>query len=707
MAEPRAIAWNKSGLTPRASGAAGTAGSVSAVLDSTNLGSVAVGNGRWYADLNLGNGVHTLAATGYYPAGQFSSTATSTFNVVGTNTVTDSYDGAGNLISRVFAGQKTQKLTWDGLGRLVGVVQRDNSNNGFNWSATYDGLGRRLGTVNTPVVNGQANSAVTLTIDSFYDPRVEFQELGVAVNGQRTWKVMGPDLNGRYGGMQGVGGLEATICESSGLMTGALNDYFGNVLATINVQQGAVNWSPVRVTGYGPALGYQAPALSGSVPLAEALVWRSRRIDPTGFYCLGARYYDPVSARFLSPDPLGHAASMDLYSFAHGDPVNQFDPSGRLGKSSSLSGPGATATASDWLQMQQDQLDEQFTHDALHEAFLDEIAGQHVTVEGLVDALATIGFGVVTMPLNMPLAYGSSINTMVSGLDDQGNQVSGWERAWATANVLLPVASVYGGEIIQAGIQGYRELGIATEGVEDTSLAVEETAFPRGGGCFAAGTKISTPAGDLNIEDVKSGDIVYAYDFGERKVVEGTVAKTHQHFTYHWVDIEMDGETIHATRSHPFWVESEQRWLKAIDLRPKMEVRCSSGKMAAITAIEVRDLDRPETTFNFEVSRQHNYFVGDSHILVHNGDGSYTITFQSGRTYSGKGDAARAADSAASINAQTGDPVVTIDWTPANGTADSFVQEEMRLRATGGPGGNTYNQINSPGNKIAAAAGCP
>jgi len=120
--------------------------------------------------------------------------------------------------------------------------------------------------------------------------------------------------------------------------------------------------------------------------------------------------------------------------------------------------------------MQQDQLDEQFTHDALHEAFLDEIAGQHVTVEGLVDALATIGFGVVTMPLNMPLAYGSSINTMVSGLDDQGNQVSGWGRAWATANVLLPVASVYGGEIIQAGIQGYRGLTLGMEGVEETSL---------------------------------------------------------------------------------------------------------------------------------------------------------------------------------------------------------------------------------------------
>src|SRR5882724_10954643 len=39
-----------------------------------------------------------------------------------------------------------------------------------------------------------------------------------------------------------------------------------------------------------------------------------------------------MAGRFLTPDPLGHDASMDLYSFANGDPVNQFDPDGRIGK---------------------------------------------------------------------------------------------------------------------------------------------------------------------------------------------------------------------------------------------------------------------------------------------------------------------------------------------------------------------------------------
>jgi|GEM_PF-4658247 len=40
-------------------------------------------------------------------------------------------------------------------------------------------------------------------------------------------------------------------------------------------------------------------------------------------------YYEPASGRFLSPDPLGHEASMSLYDYANGDPVNRFDPTGR------------------------------------------------------------------------------------------------------------------------------------------------------------------------------------------------------------------------------------------------------------------------------------------------------------------------------------------------------------------------------------------
>jgi hypothetical protein len=65
-------------------------------------------------------------------------------------------------------------------------------------------------------------------------------------------------------------------------------------------------------------------------------------MDPTGFIWMGARYYDPQGGRFISPDPLGHSASMDLYSFAHGDPINYLDPTGMKGQQTNANGVNAT-----------------------------------------------------------------------------------------------------------------------------------------------------------------------------------------------------------------------------------------------------------------------------------------------------------------------------------------------------------------------------
>jgi RHS repeat-associated protein len=135
-------------------------------------------------------------------------------------------------------------------------------------------------------------------------------------------------LNGRFGSLQGTGGLEATIVDSSKTTKGVINDNFGNGVAS--VAGGSVTWFTTRVGGFGPLPDSPAAQpLTDITQVAEATVWRSRRIDPTGFYYLGARYYEPTSGRFLSVDPLGHAASRSLYDFCNGDPVNFFDPDGR------------------------------------------------------------------------------------------------------------------------------------------------------------------------------------------------------------------------------------------------------------------------------------------------------------------------------------------------------------------------------------------
>lgn len=228
----------------------------------------------------------------------------------------------------------TQTVTWDGRRRLACVQERAEDNDGYDWTAIYDGLGRRLRTVCTAVTNGVAVADAAQTIDSIYDPQVEFLEVAASVSepsGSKTyWKIHGPDLNGAFGGLQGIGGLDGILDQDTGDVTGIVNDFFGNCVGWIDTPGGALTWNPCRVNGYGAApLHYQKPFGSG-ISLAEATLWRSRRIDPTGLFWLGERYYEPHGGRFLSPDPLGHAASWSLYDYAGGDPVNSLDADGRI-----------------------------------------------------------------------------------------------------------------------------------------------------------------------------------------------------------------------------------------------------------------------------------------------------------------------------------------------------------------------------------------
>ena len=287
--------------------------------------------GTWSMNLNPAAGTHTLTVNAVHPSHQYTATASSTFTVAqsqgGNVTVTSAYDTDGEVTGRTWDSGLAQTLTWDAFGRLIKVAQRDSTNNGYDWSAVYDGLGRRLKTTQQTVTANVASGAATVTT-SIYDPQVEFLEIGVAVNGAKAWKVYGPDLNGRFGGLQGTGGLEATIVDAGGATKGVINDQFGNGVAAVS--GGSISWFATRVGAYGPLPGTSAETLTDITRVAEATAWRSRRIDPTGFYCLGARYYEPTSGRFLSADPIGHAASPSLYDYASGDPVNRMDPDGRL-----------------------------------------------------------------------------------------------------------------------------------------------------------------------------------------------------------------------------------------------------------------------------------------------------------------------------------------------------------------------------------------
>ena len=84
--------------------------------------------------------------------------------------------------------------------------------------------------------------------------------------------------------------------------------------------------------------------------------------------------------------------------------------------------------------------------------------------------------------------------------------------------------------------------------------------------------------------------------------------------------------------------------------------------------------------------------------------GSYTINFESGMKYHGKGGQKRSMQSAMRIGIIYGDMPVDIDWTPSPNHREAFKDEYKRIQDDGGPSfyksGNrrkNYNKIQSPG----------
>jgi RHS repeat-associated protein len=306
-------------------------------------------DGRWDVTLDLPNGTYELQARAIARDGAaVSPAAVSRFEVsadTASRIFTD-YDQSGFANRRTWTSGRSQGLTWDVLGRLLAVEDFGDGQPGRRWAAIYDGGGRRMETRSDSLTEiGAVVAGTRITEKSLYDPQVEFLELAIHIGsasnpGETFWKVYGPDLNGGYGSLQGIGGLEATIRESDRQIKAVIGDTWGHGVASIEGALGAavLTWTSTQVSGYGSLPGQvsktlaRAETASTTLQLATATVWRSHRIDSTGFYNLGARYYEPASGRFLSPDPFGHIASMSLYDYANGDPINGVDPDGRLGR---------------------------------------------------------------------------------------------------------------------------------------------------------------------------------------------------------------------------------------------------------------------------------------------------------------------------------------------------------------------------------------
>jgi RHS repeat-associated protein len=466
-----------------ATGKALGAATVSATLDGNPVDVAFDGSeadGRWRANLDLTSGSHSLRLTAVHPSGQYTANVTNTFNVTGgADTVQNQYDGNGNVTQRVWVGSngvtnRTQTLTWDAFDRLLKVSDRDAQTNGYDFVSVYDGLGRRLRTIQTLVTNGTVittpNSAIS-QVDSWYDPQVEFLEVGVSVNGVAAVKTYGPDLNGVYGGLQGLGGFETDTPVGQIPPCTLVSDYFGNALGCI--ENGVVQWRPTRLSSYGPVPGFQSVSLSLNNRLDRVTSWRGKRIDPTGFIYMGARLYAPEAGRFLSADPFGHSATLDLYSFAGGDPVNRFDPNGRFGKS--IVGPDVTPygnMGSELAGSGDSPIQEWYNSTVL--APMQQLHDDMVYNDQFVGVReARENFWKGALNVSMLGLYNSG-SIAFSGYDIYDNRVRGVERGIAGVEVGLTVASLVPWGRVAALGGDAAELAAAT--ARNASAFLDETA---------------------------------------------------------------------------------------------------------------------------------------------------------------------------------------------------------------------------------------
>ena len=132
--------------------------------------------------------------------------------------------------------------------------------------------------------------------------------------------------------------------------------------------------------------------------------------------------------------------------------------------------------------------------------------------------------------------------------------------------------------------------------------------------CFVADTLVSTPKGMVPIQDIQIGDMVYSYNHKLQKTEINKVTNTFVNETASLVRVNTQNSVIYATPSHDFYVNGAYNQIKNSKIGDKLFSQDS--KQIIINNISTEQ--QKSVVYNFTVENNHNYFVGNDKILVHN-----------------------------------------------------------------------------------------
>ena len=201
------------------------------------------------------------------------------------------YDNNGNLTS-----DGTNTYVWDARNRLVSI------SGGVTASFKYDALGRRT------------NKVVGIAASQFlYDGNDIAAEIGGGAVGANYLRSLNID--------------EPFIRQASTGNEHYHTDALGSSLGLSNVQGASAMTYTYEPFGKTTVTGTSA----------NAFQYTGRENDGTGHYYYRARYYSPMSTRFLSEDPLRFSGgSTNFYGYVMLNPVNRNDPYGLISPGGAL-----------------------------------------------------------------------------------------------------------------------------------------------------------------------------------------------------------------------------------------------------------------------------------------------------------------------------------------------------------------------------------
>ncbi|MEJ8823670.1 RHS repeat-associated core domain-containing protein [Variovorax humicola] len=202
------------------------------------------------------------------------------------------HDAEGRLIGKIEGtgtdAPRAWSYRWNALDQLVGLTRPD----GATWAYAYDAFGRRVGK------SGPEQSWAFV-----YDGPTPIHEMRTSDGHLTSW-IFGP---GRF---------TPLARQEDGKLFAVIADHLGTPTELIDLGDHSV--SRCLLSAYGQTLG------ASGVPFR----FQGQYFDEeSGLHYNRFRYYDPATARFVSPDPTGLQGGYNLYQYAP-NPVAWIDPWG-------------------------------------------------------------------------------------------------------------------------------------------------------------------------------------------------------------------------------------------------------------------------------------------------------------------------------------------------------------------------------------------